>query len=123
VTSGSWLILMQEKQRRQNVSYFILDAFTSLAKPMRELRKWTGWTRNRNAALRLHPLRRPVNGTAIASILLIHRVTLILLLKSIVLCVCLTALLPYLMPSRVLNRKRRPFGGRRRIMKCPALFL
>ena len=116
---------MQVKRRRRNVFFFIPALITSWVKFMTAQLPWTGWNRNRNAALRLLPLQRPVSGMEwptisriIASILLILRVTLISPLRWNVRCAFWTVPVWFIVLWVAFSPSRKQSGVRLTSIRC-----
>src|SRR3989338_8661408 len=70
----------------ERVLYYTGKSY-KLVKFMKALPLWTGWNKNKNAALQLHPQQQLVSGMITVLTLLILQVTLTSQLKLNVLCV------------------------------------
>ena len=66
-TSASWRISMPARRRRPSGSSITPGGPTRSARCTRAPRRWTGWSRSRNAASRSPRPRRPASGTTTAS--------------------------------------------------------
>ena len=104
---------MPGRPRRRSASCFIRERRTASARCTRARPPWTGWSRSRSAASRLHRRRRPVPGTTFASTLSIHPATWTLPPRWSARCACWTAPSLYLTQCTGCSRSRKKSGGRR----------